>query len=120
MDAVYDGLKSTINVMVNMTDGLPWPLKAAPQTFLYILQLFEVSVVGCCDRYWNYRADLKEQSCQSVSPKITSLLFSVQTLWKALEQVSPGVVVVNVQLRNHLSEFFACVPTSDYKQTKTN
>jgi len=28
--------------MVNITDGLDWPLKAAPQTFLYILQLFEV------------------------------------------------------------------------------
>ena len=46
MDAAYDGLKSTINVMVKMTDGLPWPLKAAPQTFLYVLRLFEVSVTG--------------------------------------------------------------------------
>jgi len=42
MDAAYDGLKSTLNVMANITDGLPWPLKAAPQTFLYILSLFEV------------------------------------------------------------------------------
>ena len=116
MDAAYDGLKSTINVMVNMTDGLPWPLKAAPQTFLYILQLFDVRVIGCCGAYWNYRADLKEQSCQSVSPKITSLLFSVQTLWKALEQVSPKLVAENAQLRNHLSAFFACVLTSDYRQ----
>ena len=30
--------------MVNITDGLPWPLKAAPQTLLYILQLFEVRI----------------------------------------------------------------------------
>jgi len=29
--------------MTNIIDGLDWPLKAAPQTFLYILQLFEVS-----------------------------------------------------------------------------
>ena len=48
MDAAYDSLKGTINVMINMTDGLPWPLKAEPQTFLYILQLFEVRVIGCC------------------------------------------------------------------------
>lgn len=47
MDAAYDGLKSTINVMINITDGLPWPLKAAPQTFLYILQLFEVRCISC-------------------------------------------------------------------------
>jgi len=43
--AAYDGLKSALNVMVNITDGLPWPLKAAPQTLLYILQLFEVRIV---------------------------------------------------------------------------
>jgi len=42
VDAVYDGFKSTLNVMVNITDGLPWPLKSVPQTFLYIIQLFEV------------------------------------------------------------------------------
>jgi len=30
--------------MVNITDGLPWPLKAVPQTLLYILQLFEVRI----------------------------------------------------------------------------
>jgi len=29
--------------MTNIMDGLDWPLKAAPQTFLYILHLFEVS-----------------------------------------------------------------------------
>ena len=44
LDAAYDGLKSALNVMVNITDGLPWPLKAAPQTLLYILQLFEVRI----------------------------------------------------------------------------
>ena len=44
LDAAYDGLKTTLNVMVNITDGLDWPLKAAPQTFLYILQLFEVGL----------------------------------------------------------------------------
>ena len=42
VDAAYDGLKSTLNVMVNITDGLPWPFKAAPQTLLYILKLLEV------------------------------------------------------------------------------
>jgi len=42
LDAAYDGLKTTLNVMVNITDGLDWPLKAAPQTCLYILKLFEV------------------------------------------------------------------------------
>jgi len=45
MDAAYDGLKSTLNVMENITNGLPWPLKSAPQTFLYILSLFEVRTV---------------------------------------------------------------------------
>jgi len=47
LDAAYDGLKTTLNVMVNITDGLDWPLKAAPQTFLYILQLFEVNWLLC-------------------------------------------------------------------------
>ena len=57
MDAAYDGLKSTINVMANMTDGLPWPLKAAPQTFLYVLRLFEVRDVECCGAQWYHNAD---------------------------------------------------------------
>jgi len=111
MDAAYDGLKSTINVMVNMTDGLPWPLKAAPQTFLYILQLFEVRVLGCCGTFWDRKTDLGDKSCQSVRPKITSLLFAVQTLWKAVERVSPEVVADNADLRKQLSEFFECVLT---------
>jgi len=42
--ADYDGLKSTFIVMVNITDGIPWPVRAAPQTFLYMLQLFEVRI----------------------------------------------------------------------------
>jgi len=49
MDAAYDGLKSTLEVMVNITDGLPWPLKAAPQTFIYILRLLEVCRVRYID-----------------------------------------------------------------------
>jgi len=92
--------------MVNITDGLPWPLKAVPQTFLYILKLFEVRVVECCH---TSHIDSGEQSCQSVRPKITSLLFAVQNLWKAVEKVSPAVVADNADLRNHLSEFFECV-----------
>jgi len=109
MDAVYDGLKSTINVMVNMTDGLPWPLNAVPQTFLYILQLLEVRDVMFFCTPWYCNADLGHQSCRSVRRKITSLLFSVQTLWKAVEQVSPETVADNVHLRNHVTEFFECV-----------
>ena len=41
-DAAYGFSKATLEIMVNMTDGLPWPLKAVPQTVLYILQRFEV------------------------------------------------------------------------------
>ena len=58
MDAAYNGLKSTINVMANMMDGLPWPLNAVPQTFLYILQLFEVRVLGCRGTFCDYQTDL--------------------------------------------------------------
>ena len=43
MDATYGSFKIMLNIMVNITDGLQWPLKAAPQTLLYILKLFEVS-----------------------------------------------------------------------------
>ena len=50
MDVAYDGLKSTLEVMVNITDGLPWPLKAVPQTFIYILRLFEVWHIQCIFR----------------------------------------------------------------------
>ena len=55
LDAAYDGLKTTLNVMVNITDGLDWPLKAAPQTLLYILQLFEVG------RLLRHRSGLSER-----------------------------------------------------------
>ena len=111
MDAAYDGLKSTINIMIKMTDGLPWPLKAAPQTFLYILQLVEVRVIEYCAICWDCKTDLGDQSCQSVRPKITSLLFAVQTLWKAVKRVSPEVVADNADLRKQLFEFFECVLT---------
>jgi len=43
VDATYGSFKIMLNIMVNITDGLQWPLKAAPQTLLYILKLFEVS-----------------------------------------------------------------------------
>jgi len=113
MDAAYDGLKSTINVMVNMTDGLRWPLKAAPQTFLYVLQLFEVGVVGYCVCEWYGKTNSGGQSCQGVRPKIASLLHAVQNLWKVVEKVSPDVVADNADLRDYLSTFFECVRLGD-------
>ena len=45
VDAIYDGLKITLGTMANMTDGLPWPIKAVPQTVLFVLKLFEVCSV---------------------------------------------------------------------------
>jgi len=48
LDASYNGLKTMLNVMVRATDGLAWPLKAVPQTFLYILQLTEASRLLYC------------------------------------------------------------------------
>jgi len=53
-DAAYDGFKSTLKVILNITDGLPWSLKAAPQTFLYILQLFEVGKIYASRRAGMY------------------------------------------------------------------
>jgi len=96
--------------MVNMTDGLPWPLKAAPQTFLYVLQLLEVGFIRLSVQH---RAHPEDQSFQGIRPKITSLLFSIQNLWKAVEQVSPEAVAKNMHLQDHLYIFFECDRTDD-------
>ena len=50
-----------------------------------------------------------DQSCQGIRQRITSLLFAIQTLWKALEQVSPEAIASNAQLRDHFDIFFGCV-----------
>jgi len=94
--------------MVKITDGLPWPIKAALQTFLYILQLFEVCLLAC--RKLNLTcSDGGGQNCQDVRPKITALLFAIQTLWSVVGQVSPEVVADSHDLRLHLLGFFELV-----------
>ena len=65
LDAAYDGLKTTLNVMVNMTDGLDWPLKAAPQTFLYIIQLFEVGKLLHCIGRMSECGDIGLSECST-------------------------------------------------------
>ncbi|KAH7093813.1 hypothetical protein BKA62DRAFT_834554 [Auriculariales sp. MPI-PUGE-AT-0066] len=52
--------------MVNMTDGLPWPLKAVPQTFLQIVQHLEKG--------------------QAVAAGVTQLLTEVQAHWDLVAQ----------------------------------
>jgi len=92
--------------MVKITDGLPWPIKAALQTFLYILQLFEVCLLACRGLVCS---DDGEQNCQDVRPKITALLFAIQTLWSVVGQVAPEVVADSHDLRQHLLGFFESV-----------
>ncbi|KAH7108487.1 hypothetical protein BKA62DRAFT_23781 [Auriculariales sp. MPI-PUGE-AT-0066] len=46
LDVRYDGLKAVILGMVNITDGLPWPLKAVPQTVLQVIYQLENGKAG--------------------------------------------------------------------------
>ena len=41
-NVAYDSLKMALDGMANMTDGLPWPLKALPQTLMQLIQQAEV------------------------------------------------------------------------------
>ncbi|KAH7097928.1 P-loop containing nucleoside triphosphate hydrolase protein [Auriculariales sp. MPI-PUGE-AT-0066] len=41
LDASYDTLKFGLRAMVSMSEGLPWPLKAAPQTALQVIKQLE-------------------------------------------------------------------------------
>ncbi|KAH7092746.1 hypothetical protein BKA62DRAFT_663641 [Auriculariales sp. MPI-PUGE-AT-0066] len=66
LSPAYDGIKALILGMVNMTDGLPWPLKAVPQTFLQIVQHLEKG--------------------QAVAAGVTQLLTEVQAHWDLVAQ----------------------------------
>jgi len=89
--------------MVNITDGLDWPLKAAPQTFLYILKLFEV---GWLLRHIGILPERVMQDWQDVPPKATALLSSVQRLWSIVGQISSDKTSTTPQLQAHLFNFF--------------
>jgi len=103
INADYDGLKSTCIVMVNITDGLPWPLRAAPQSFLHILQLFEVRIRTLLGRSAN--DDTKE--CQDCRSKISALIYDVQNLWRSIERISRiAATAENLYLSHDISDFF--------------
>ena len=90
--------------MSNMTDGLPWPLKAAPQTLLYILQLFEVRNSGNNSESLSCPDDAN-QDYQDARPKITSLLYSIQQMWDTLENVVKRATVDDDYLQRRLEAF---------------
>ncbi|KAH7106644.1 hypothetical protein BKA62DRAFT_687743 [Auriculariales sp. MPI-PUGE-AT-0066] len=61
ISAEYDGFKTILQAMVNMTDGFPWPLKAVPQTVLQIIKHIE--------------------SGNAASARITELLTEIEAQW---------------------------------------
>ena len=89
--------------MANMTDGLPWPLKAVPQTLLYILQLLEVRNSGYDSE--SLSCPDANQEYQDARPKITSLLYSIQQMWDTLENVVKRVTVDDDYLQRRLEAF---------------
>ncbi|KAH7096623.1 hypothetical protein BKA62DRAFT_822090 [Auriculariales sp. MPI-PUGE-AT-0066] len=85
LSPAYDGIKAMIRGMVNMTEGLPWPLKAVPQTFLQIVQHLEKG--------------------QAVAAGVTQLLAEVQAHWDLVAQFhAPGES--NEKLSAHVATFF--------------
>ena len=57
----------------------------------------------------------RRQDFQDVLPKITSLLYSVQQMWKVLEKVTKGVRLEEGDLKSCLEEFleYDCVLVRD-------
>ncbi|KAH7098818.1 hypothetical protein BKA62DRAFT_809932 [Auriculariales sp. MPI-PUGE-AT-0066] len=81
----YEGFKAVILGMANMTDGLPFPLKAVPQTVLQIIRHVE--------------------SGQAAAARITELLLEVQSQWNLVaEWNGPGVS--SDKIRSHIEAFF--------------
>ncbi|KAH7075290.1 hypothetical protein BKA62DRAFT_285850 [Auriculariales sp. MPI-PUGE-AT-0066] len=81
----YDGIKAVILGMVNMTDGLPWPLKAIPQTVLQIVKHVENGMAAAA--------------------RITELLAEVQSQWELVAEWN-GSDIGNERLRPHIEAFF--------------
>ncbi|KAH7097137.1 hypothetical protein BKA62DRAFT_833482 [Auriculariales sp. MPI-PUGE-AT-0066] len=85
LSSLYDGIKDLIRGMVTVTEGLPWPLKAVPQTFLQIVQHLEKG--------------------QAVAAGITQLLTEVQTHWDLVAEFhAPDGS--NEKLSAHAATFF--------------
>jgi len=53
--------------MVSVTEGLEWPLKAVPQTLLYILHLFEVGRLPSCIGRLSEHGDVEISKCSAQS-----------------------------------------------------
>ncbi|KAH7101872.1 hypothetical protein BKA62DRAFT_792918 [Auriculariales sp. MPI-PUGE-AT-0066] len=81
----YDGIKAVILGMVNMTEGLPWPLKAIPQTVLQIVKHVENGMAAAA--------------------RITELLAEVQSQWELVAEWN-GSDIGNERLRPHIEAFF--------------
>ncbi|KAH7058574.1 hypothetical protein BKA62DRAFT_817760 [Auriculariales sp. MPI-PUGE-AT-0066] len=81
----YDGIKAVILGMVNMTEGLPWPLKAIPQTVLQIIKHVENGMAAAA--------------------RITELLAEVQSQWELVAEWN-GSDIGNERLRPHIEAFF--------------
>ncbi|KAH7096629.1 hypothetical protein BKA62DRAFT_822094 [Auriculariales sp. MPI-PUGE-AT-0066] len=81
-------VQAVILGMANMTDGLPFPLKAVPQTVLQIIRHVE--------------------SGQAAAARITELLLEVQSQWNIVaEWNGPGVS--SDKIRSHIEAFFGYV-----------
>ncbi|KAH7106438.1 hypothetical protein BKA62DRAFT_295516 [Auriculariales sp. MPI-PUGE-AT-0066] len=66
LDASYHTMKLALRGLVSMTENLPWPLKAAPQTALNVIKLVE---------------DLR-----TVNPKANNLLLAISELAEVLAE----------------------------------
>jgi len=89
-------------MMVQLTEGLDWPIKAIPQTVLYVLKLFEVrsripdAVILTLT---------PKQECRAVQAKVTELLVEVQSLWSIVSTVCRPAET-STGLTIHMCEFY--------------
>ena len=105
LGASYQGFKFAVLAMANMTDGLPWPLKAAPQTAPQVLQQLEVRE----NRALGLISDGNLQDFHQNEPKIQDLRFAIRDLCQMFTE-QHGKRPSDDPLIPHLRSFFEYVP----------
>jgi hypothetical protein len=101
LDAGYGAFKSALLAMANICEGLPWPLKALPQTILQLLKHAEVS-----DHISEGIYLTADKNVRASQEDITTLLRGIQSLWNAVMPLCGPTGPVSAPLQAIVQEFF--------------
>ncbi|KAH7096625.1 hypothetical protein BKA62DRAFT_507299 [Auriculariales sp. MPI-PUGE-AT-0066] len=82
----YDGFKAVVLGIANMTDGLPWPAKAVPQTVLQIITHIEAA--------------------RAAPGRITELLSEVGLQWELVAKFHSSDAGDSEKLMGYVTKFF--------------